>query len=62
MNVLVLGGTGEARELARALHERGTGFVSSLAGRVERPRLPVGETRLGGFGGVQGLAHYLRIE
>jgi precorrin-6A/cobalt-precorrin-6A reductase len=62
MRVLVLGGTGEARELARALHERGTDLVSSLAGRVERPRLPVGETRLGGFGGVEGLADYLRFE
>jgi precorrin-6A/cobalt-precorrin-6A reductase len=62
MRVLVLGGTGEARELARVLHERGTDVVSSLAGRVERPRLPVGETRLGGFGGVEGLADYLRLE
>jgi len=35
-------------------------FVSSLAGRVSRPRLPYGTVRVGGFGGVEGLAGYLR--
>ncbi len=33
--------------------------VSSLAGRVSSPRLPEGETRIGGFGGVDGLIEYL---
>lgn len=58
--VLVLGGTAEARELARLLHEdpRFT-VLSSLAGRVANPRLPVGETRIGGFGGPSGLAAFL---
>jgi precorrin-6A/cobalt-precorrin-6A reductase len=52
--VLVLGGTAEARALAAALV--GTvEVVSSLAGRVDDPRLPVGEVRIGGFGGVDGL-------
>ena len=60
MTVLVLGGTGEARELAALLVERGVPVVSSLAGRVSRPRLPVGEVRIGGFGGVDGLARHLR--
>lgn len=55
MRVLVLGGTGEARVLAAALVARGDHVVSSLAGRVARPRLPVGEVRIGGFGGVEGL-------
>jgi precorrin-6A/cobalt-precorrin-6A reductase len=55
MKVLVLGGTGEARALAAALDERGDHVVSSLAGRVARPKLPVGEVRIGGFGGVAGL-------
>lgn len=58
--VLILGGTGEARELAALLVDRGTPVVSSLAGRVSKPRLPVGEVRIGGFGGVDGLAAYLR--
>ncbi|KXP09372.1 cobalt-precorrin-6A reductase [Tsukamurella pulmonis] len=58
--VLILGGTAEARELARSLHEdaRFT-VISSLAGRVVDPRLPVGQTRIGGFGGASGLAAFL---
>lgn len=57
--VLILGGTAEARALAAALAERGVPVVSSLAGRVARPRLPVGEVRVGGFGGPDGLAAWL---
>ncbi|MET8846947.1 cobalt-precorrin-6A reductase [Amycolatopsis sp. NPDC004625] len=57
--ILILGGTGEARQLAEALAEREVRVVSSLAGRVARPRLPVGEVRVGGFGGPEGLARYL---
>lgn len=59
MSVLILGGTAEARELAALLHDSGQRFSSSLAGRVARPRLPVGEVRIGGFGGVDGLREYL---
>lgn len=55
MRVLILGGTAEARALAAALDERGVDVLSSLAGRVARPRLPVGDVRIGGFGGVAGL-------
>jgi precorrin-6A/cobalt-precorrin-6A reductase len=59
--VLILGGTGEARRLAGALAGRpGLAVVSSLAGRVRTPALPAGEVRIGGFGGVDGLAEYLR--
>jgi precorrin-6A/cobalt-precorrin-6A reductase len=57
--VLVLGGTGEARVLAAALSRDGVPVISSLAGRVERPRLPEGEVRVGGFGGPDGLARWL---
>jgi precorrin-6A/cobalt-precorrin-6A reductase len=57
--VLVLGGTGPAREVARHLVDGGVPVVSSLAGRVAQPRLPVGEVRIGGFGGVDGLAAFL---
>ena len=60
MRVLLLGGTSEARELAALLVEAGVDVVSSLAGRVERPRLPVGPVRIGGFGGVEGLRSWLR--
>lgn len=55
MKVLLLGGTSEARDLAAALVADGVDVVSSLAGRVAKPRLPVGEVRIGGFGGVEGL-------
>lgn len=58
--MLLLGGTGEARELAARLDAAGIPVVSSLAGRVARPRLPVGQVRIGGFGGVDGLRSWLR--
>jgi precorrin-6A/cobalt-precorrin-6A reductase len=58
--VLILGGTAEARALAAALVGAGVHVVSSLAGRVRDPALPVGEVRIGGFGGVEGLAAWLR--
>jgi precorrin-6A/cobalt-precorrin-6A reductase len=60
VRVLILGGTGEARALAGVLVPAGVSVVSSLAGRVSRPALPVGEVCIGGFGGVDGLAGYLR--
>ena len=59
MRVLVLGGTGEARALAAALHPAHE-VITSLAGRVRNPRLPVGEVRVGGFGGPDALADWLR--
>ena len=54
MRLLLLGGTGEARDLAARLHPN-IELVSSLAGRVPDPALPVGPVRMGGFGGVEGL-------
>jgi precorrin-6A/cobalt-precorrin-6A reductase len=57
--ILVLGGTGEARELAGELDATGVHVTSSLAGRVSRPRLPAGTVRIGGFGGPDGLARWL---
>jgi precorrin-6A/cobalt-precorrin-6A reductase len=58
--VLILGGTAEGRALAAALDADGVTVTSSLAGRVARPRLPVGEVRIGGFGGPDALAAWLR--
>jgi precorrin-6A/cobalt-precorrin-6A reductase len=57
--VLVLGGTGEARRLAAALVAVGTDVLSSLAGRVADPVLPEGDVRIGGFGGPEGLTAWL---
>jgi precorrin-6A/cobalt-precorrin-6A reductase len=60
MKVLLLGGTGEARELAQLLVSAGSEVVSSLAGRTTDARLPVGEVRSGGFGGAPGLTRWLQ--
>jgi precorrin-6A/cobalt-precorrin-6A reductase len=63
MTVLVLGGTSEARALAAQLNDLpGLRVISSLAGRVSNPVLPAGEVRVGGFGGVAGLAAYASSE
>lgn len=59
-DVLILGGTGEARALAKALVDDGVDVLSSLAGRVASPRLPVGAVRVGGFGGRRGLSEFIR--
>jgi precorrin-6A/cobalt-precorrin-6A reductase len=59
LKVLLLGGTAEARALAARLHP-GVDVVSSLAGRVPDPALPVGPVRVGGFGGLAGLRDWLR--
>jgi precorrin-6A/cobalt-precorrin-6A reductase len=61
MRVLLLGGTAEGRALAESLHPH-VDIVSSLAGRVPDPVLPVGPVRIGGFGGVDGLRRWLRGE
>jgi precorrin-6A/cobalt-precorrin-6A reductase len=58
MRVLLLGGTSEARTLAARLHP-GVDVISSLAGRVPDPALPVGEVRIGNFGGVDGMRGWL---
>jgi precorrin-6A/cobalt-precorrin-6A reductase len=61
--VAVLGGTGEARELAALLHgRRGVRVVTALTGRVRAPRIPPGEVRVGEFGGPAGLAGWLEAE
>ncbi|WP_372400024.1 cobalt-precorrin-6A reductase [Azospirillum sp. HJ39] len=61
--LLILGGTTEATALAKRLasHPRIDARVS-LAGRTRNPVLPPLPTRIGGFGGVEGLAAYLRDE
>jgi precorrin-6A/cobalt-precorrin-6A reductase len=60
MTIVILGGTAEARQLAIALVADGVDVISSLAGRVSSPSLPPGRVRIGGFGGAEGLAEYLR--
>jgi precorrin-6A/cobalt-precorrin-6A reductase len=59
--MLVLGGTGDAARLVeQASALPGLEIITSLAGRVRQPATPAGEFRIGGFGGADGLASYLR--
>lgn len=60
MKILILGGTAEARELANRLVAMGHDVTTSLAGRTQDPVLPEGGLRMGRFGGIPGLAAYLR--
>lgn len=63
MNILILGGTGEARQLAGRLAGRtGLKVTLSLAGRTAHPAEQAVPVRLGGFGGALGLAEYLTTE
>jgi len=63
MRVLLLGGTGEARQLAARLDgQPGIELISSLAGRTGRPAWPAGRIRVGGFGGPGELAAWLAAE
>ncbi|MEH2314570.1 MAG: cobalt-precorrin-6A reductase [Nostoc sp.] len=62
IRVLILGGTGDAAELAtRVATIQGLEAITSLAGRTREPSVPLGDLRVGGFGGVAGLASYLRV-
>lgn len=57
MTLLLLGGTGEARQMAEAL--AGTDTVISLAGATRMPKALSLPTRIGGFGGAKGFRAYL---
>ncbi|MEM7043125.1 MAG: cobalt-precorrin-6A reductase [Pseudomonadota bacterium] len=61
--LLILGGTAEAVALARALSDwHDLDVITSLAGRTRSPAPPSGSLRIGGFGGPDGLATFLRNE
>lgn len=58
--ILILGGTAEAADLAARLVAKGGAEVTtSLAGRTKEPAPLAGAVRIGGFGGIEGLAQYL---
>ena len=59
--ILILSGTAEGFALAQQLHEERPKWriISSLAGRTKNPNLPIGEIRIGGFGGIEGLIDYI---
>lgn len=59
MRVLLLGGTTEATALAHAFAATGIDAIFSYAGRTAYPIEQPLPTRLGGYGGVKGLADYI---
>lgn len=62
IKLLLLGGTTEAIALANHLKEIDISATVSLAGRTANPaKIPL-PTRIGGFGGVNGLVHYLATQ
>ncbi|MBH8551490.1 cobalt-precorrin-6A reductase [Nostocaceae cyanobacterium CENA357] len=61
MRVLILGGVKDAADLAAKVATiPKIEAIASLAGRTREPSFPVGNVRIGGFGGVAGLVNYLR--
>ena len=61
MHILILGGTTEANELSALLAQRPhIKATLSYAGRTQNPTLPKIACRIGGFGGVAGLAAWMR--
>jgi precorrin-6A/cobalt-precorrin-6A reductase len=59
VRLLILGGTSEASSLAAALGGRNIAPILSLAGRTGNPKPAPIPSRIGGFGGVDGLTEYL---
>ncbi|NMG06381.1 cobalt-precorrin-6A reductase [Brasilonema sp. UFV-L1] len=58
--LLILGGTGDAAELAaKASAIPEVEVITSFAGRTSQPQAPAGILRIGGFGGETGLVRYL---
>ena len=62
MRVLLLGGTTEATALAQSMAQTAIDAVFSYAGRTDSPIEQPLPTRIGGFGGVLGLANYIATE
>src|SRR5262249_51754824 len=62
IRALLLGGTGDANALAKALVRARIDAVYSYAGRTQIPLSHALPTRIGGFGGAAGLADYIKQE
>ncbi|WP_456727237.1 cobalt-precorrin-6A reductase [Bradyrhizobium sp. USDA 3397] len=62
IRALILGGTADANLLAAEIARAGIDAVYSYGGRTRTPADQPLPTRIGGFGGVSGLADYIRRE
>jgi precorrin-6A/cobalt-precorrin-6A reductase len=60
MRALILGGTSDANRLAEAAAQLGLDAIYSYAGRTQAPAVQSLPTRIGGFGGANGLVDYIR--
>jgi len=60
MTLLLLAGTGEAKTIAQALHDKGIKARASLAGATRAPSPLAIPTDSGGFGGEDGFKSYLQ--
>lgn len=63
-NILILGGTSQAENIAVRLVNQGHNVTTSLAGRTKRPKQSSGKVRIGGFSskdfdGVEGLSQFI---
>lgn len=59
---LILGGTGDANRLAALCARAGIDAIYSYAGRTKIPLPHALPTRIGGFGGPEGLADFIRAD
>jgi precorrin-6A/cobalt-precorrin-6A reductase len=63
IRVLILGGTGDASELAAKISLLpSVQVITSLAGRTRQPSVPTGPVRIGGLGGQSGLVQYVQAQ
>ncbi len=62
MRALILGGTGDANQLADKIARARIDAIYSYAGRTKIPLPHSLPTRIGGFGGAEGLAEFIRDE
>jgi precorrin-6A/cobalt-precorrin-6A reductase len=60
MTLLVLGGTGEGRQLSARLHDAGTDHIVSLAGATRNPVRPDATVHIGGYGGEDGFRRFVQ--
>lgn len=62
MTILLLAGTSEAQDIARGLAKHAIPAIASLAGATRAPKSLGLPMRIGGFGGADGFAAYLKSE
>lgn len=60
MTILVLAGSGEAKDIATGLATRGIAAIASLAGATRAPKRLDIPMRIGGFGGADGFRAYVK--